>query len=72
MGGVRHPASRDARHGSAAAEEGRRLPRRCGVAGLGSVDPADEPADVAGGDPGEGIELEEARAPVGAAEELWN
>ena len=37
---------------------------------VGSVDPANEPADVAGGSPGEGIQLEEARAPIGAAEEL--
>jgi len=67
--------SRVARRRTRQRRPGRRagvMPRRVmgGEGSPGSVDPTDEPADVAGGDPGEGIELEEARAPVGAAEEL--
>jgi hypothetical protein len=38
-------------------------------AAAGSVDPANEPADVAGREPGPRIDLEEAGAAVGAAEQ---
>ena len=63
--------------------QGARYPRRRSTGGVdrradeevrrsgadGSVDPANEPADLAGSQPGAGIDLEETGAAIGAAEE---